>query len=235
MKIYYDGVLKTQYTTSKWIPRVPEYIWLSDGASFGDGDFQSQPVGYLTEARVDYVRVWQAMPDPVILVNDDDASIMYNGTWGIWQGNPGYQDDEHFSETTDSTATFTFTGTKVWYYGFTRADLGYAAVYLDGQFMETIDCYSSTPNYFIPLYQSPDVPFGEHTLQVRVTGTKNPSSTGTEVIVDAFGYSQTLLGDLNLDDRVDMKDMAELGTQWQNGYDMNTLLNVANNWLYGAF
>lgn len=61
MKIYYDGVLKVTYSGDKWIPRVPEYIWLSDGASFGiEGDyFTSQAVGYLTEAQVDYIRVWR--------------------------------------------------------------------------------------------------------------------------------------------------------------------------------
>lgn len=63
IKIYYDGVLKVTYDVAKWIPRVDEFLWLSDGASFGfpDGDpcFTSQPIGFLTEAYVDYIRVWK--------------------------------------------------------------------------------------------------------------------------------------------------------------------------------
>lgn len=63
IKIYYDGVLKATYDVAKWIPRVDEFLWLSDGASFGfpDGDpcFTSQPIGFLTEAYVDYIRVWK--------------------------------------------------------------------------------------------------------------------------------------------------------------------------------
>lgn len=63
IKIYYDGVLKVTYNVSKWIPQVDEYLWLSDGASFGfaDGDpcFTSQPLGFLTEAYIDYIRVWK--------------------------------------------------------------------------------------------------------------------------------------------------------------------------------
>ena len=55
IKIYYDGTFKVQYG-GKWIPRVPEWLWVSDGASFGDGDFTGQPVGVLTAAYVDYVR-----------------------------------------------------------------------------------------------------------------------------------------------------------------------------------
>lgn len=63
IKIYYDGVLKVTYSTAKWIPQVDEYLWLSDGASFGfpDGNpcFTSQALGFLTEAYVDYIRVWK--------------------------------------------------------------------------------------------------------------------------------------------------------------------------------
>ncbi|MEX0325778.1 MAG: family 16 glycosylhydrolase [Puniceicoccaceae bacterium] len=60
MKIYYDGVLKVSYT-GIWVPQVPEFLWLSDGASFGDvGTFTSEPNGWLTAAKVDYVRVWRS-------------------------------------------------------------------------------------------------------------------------------------------------------------------------------
>ncbi|WP_105049602.1 family 16 glycosylhydrolase [Polaribacter butkevichii] len=61
IKIYYDGKLKITYSDPKWIPQVPQYIWLSDGASFGfSGDnFTKEPIGTLTHAYVDYVRVWE--------------------------------------------------------------------------------------------------------------------------------------------------------------------------------
>ena len=60
IKIYYDGELKVTYSERKWRVLVPEFIWLSVGASFGDGDFRSQPVGVLSDAKVDYVRVWKS-------------------------------------------------------------------------------------------------------------------------------------------------------------------------------
>jgi hypothetical protein len=64
MDIYYDGNLSATYKNTKWIPQVDEYLWLSDGASFGiKGDnFTSQPVGFLTSAYVDYIRVWKKTP-----------------------------------------------------------------------------------------------------------------------------------------------------------------------------
>ncbi|MCK4999188.1 MAG: right-handed parallel beta-helix repeat-containing protein [Anaerohalosphaera sp.] len=58
----------------------------------------------------------------------------------------------------------------------------------------------------------------------------NPISDG---LTDR-GVYEFLRGDLNLDQKVDMEDVAELGIQWQIGYDMNTLLDIANNWLYGT-
>lgn len=66
MRIYYDGALKVTYKNRKFIPQANEYLWLSDGASFGLGGeldtdvfFVDRPVGYLTEAKVEYIRGWK--------------------------------------------------------------------------------------------------------------------------------------------------------------------------------
>lgn len=61
MEIYYDGVFKVRYSDQKWVVHSPEFLWLSNGASFGvEGDqyFLDFPIGYLTETQVDYIRVW---------------------------------------------------------------------------------------------------------------------------------------------------------------------------------
>ena len=71
MSVYYDGVKVVSTNSNKpfpftvdpngysLVPQVPEWLWLSVGASFGDGDFQSQAVGTLSDALVDYVRVYK--------------------------------------------------------------------------------------------------------------------------------------------------------------------------------
>lgn len=65
MSIYYDGVKKVTYGSGsnyKWVVRALEYLWLSNGASFGltgDQYFLDFPIGYLTETHVDYIRVWK--------------------------------------------------------------------------------------------------------------------------------------------------------------------------------
>lgn len=55
--IYYDGVHKWRYE-GVGIPKVREWLWVSVGASFGDGDFQNGI--YPSFAYVDYVRVWRS-------------------------------------------------------------------------------------------------------------------------------------------------------------------------------
>ncbi len=71
IRIFYDGVEVTSTNPNKpfpfttnpngypLVPEVPEWLWLSVGASFGDGDFINQPVGTLSDAEVDYVRVYK--------------------------------------------------------------------------------------------------------------------------------------------------------------------------------
>ncbi len=87
MKIYYDGKLKVSYADPKWVVKADEFLWLSDGASFGyEGDnFTSQPFGELTNAYVDYIRVWKydgegtgSNEDPNLVMNGDFED---NTTW----------------------------------------------------------------------------------------------------------------------------------------------------------
>ncbi len=63
MKIYYDGKLMVTYAAPLWIPQAKEYLWLSNGASFGfpvgSKNFIDAPIGFLTNAYVDYIRVWK--------------------------------------------------------------------------------------------------------------------------------------------------------------------------------
>jgi hypothetical protein len=139
-----------------------------------------------THYDVDWVRWYR---DDTMYVDDAaSASVTYAGDWGTWSGNPGYQKTEHYTEQSGSSATFAFTGDRVWFYGFKRSDLGIVAIELDGKPVGTVDEYGSAANYFVGLYESPQLASGSHTLTVRATGNRNPASTGTEIIVDGFGY-----------------------------------------------
>lgn len=57
LAFYYDGIKMFTYS-GVGTPLVKEYLLLSVGASFGDGDFANQPLGDLTTSKVDWIRVY---------------------------------------------------------------------------------------------------------------------------------------------------------------------------------
>lgn len=121
-------------------------------------------------------------------VNDSDSSVVYTGTWDPYNLASSYQGNVHYSWTTGSLATYSFTGTKSRYYGLLRNDLGYADIYIDGVWTTNVDCYSDTTVYDALLYETPELTNGPHTLTVKVTGTYNPAAIDTngEIVIDAF-------------------------------------------------
>jgi photosystem II stability/assembly factor-like uncharacterized protein len=94
----------------------------------------------------------------------------------------------NLSNSWDATAndylTVTFAGTGIRLYGVTRAQTGIGAASIDGGAEALIDTYSATDRGNQLLWSSPSLPAGTHTLKLRVTGTKNPSSTGFYVTPD---------------------------------------------------
>lgn len=78
MRIYYNGNPVAHYWEDKWIVRSPEFLWLSNGASFGlQGNqyFIDHPIGHLTETYVDYIRVWKQNP------SGNDVNNVFNGNF----------------------------------------------------------------------------------------------------------------------------------------------------------
>jgi chitodextrinase len=139
-------------------------------------------------------------------VDNTDARVTYDANWRMWQGNRGYQGTEHslINHSLLSEASFSFTGTKIRYYGATRYDLGIADVYLDGVKVATVDLFGQNGEevYDKLLYESGILPMGPHTLTIKATNTTNqsPSSAwntakGTNIFIDAFEYSTSVCTD----------------------------------------
>lgn len=79
----------------------------------------------------------------------------------------------------------TFTGTSVEWVTATGPAYGEAAVLIDGVSEGTVDLYSATVHWqVVEAYQG--LASGTHTLVVKALGTKNASSTGIKIVVDAF-------------------------------------------------
>jgi hypothetical protein len=87
--------------------------------------------------------------------------------------------------TKNATSTLSFTGTSVKWIAATGPSYGEASVSIDGISMGTVDLYASTVHWQVAEPYLGLTP-GPHTIVVTVLGTKNPTSVGTKVVVDAF-------------------------------------------------
>ena len=130
-------------------------------------------------------------PGKWIKIDDTHDNVKYEGTWGTYTQNPSYNYSEHYTETKGATAIFTFTGSQVRFFGYQRNDLGKADILLDGKVVHVADCFSDYTGYDTLVYESDELPHGQHTLTVRVRGDKNDRSSGTEFIIDAFEFKTT--------------------------------------------
>jgi hypothetical protein len=82
-----------------------------------------------------------------------------------------------------------FNGTKVEWYTETASHLGIAAVSIDGGAETNVDLYSATTIQQVKVWESTTLTQDVHLVKVRVTGTKNGSSTGNYIGHDYFKVS----------------------------------------------
>lgn len=144
----------------------------------------------------------------VVDVNDNtlgtgNNQFVYTGTGWVYGSAPAgsYQLDNHYSSTIDNYASFKFVGTQVNLYGAKDLVNGIATVSIDGGAECNVDYYAAVRQESVLMYTSPTLTNGIHTIKVRVTGTKNASSTGTLIPVDkvtATTYTGSMVSDVEV-------------------------------------
>ena len=126
-------------------------------------------------------------PAVLTLAQETASAIAYGGTWksGSVQGSSGGK--VRYQGTAGRAATLTFTGTSAAFVSTRSAARGIAQIWLDGVFVGSVDLYAAVAVKKAVVW-APSSPLaaGVHTLEVRVTGTKNPSATQSRIDVDAF-------------------------------------------------
>jgi len=124
-------------------------------------------------------------------IQDTDPDWSYAGNWTFddttrsWSGwmasissGPGAQ------------ATLPFNGTSISWIGYRGPDAGIAQVFIDGSLAGVVDLYFSVARVQAIVFTSPQLADGNHTLTIVATGTKNASSSGTLVVVDAIDVNR---------------------------------------------
>ncbi len=126
-----------------------------------------------------------------VIVNDNVIGSgvnqwQYSGTgWRHYTGEPAkYMGDDHSSSQAGDIATLRFNGIKAEYHGAKSPQAGIVAISIDNGSEVMVDLYSATRYDNTLLYTSPVLSSGEHTMRIRLTGTKNPSATQAAAAVD---------------------------------------------------
>ena len=129
--------------------------------------------------------------NPVTTINDTVTGpgpnqIQYTGDWGYSPNELCYDSDNHWTNDSSRYCVLTFEGIQATYYGAQANNNGKAAVSVDGGPETIVDLYSPSSAPSSPLFITPVLPYGIHTLKVRVTGEQNPSSEYNWVNIDRF-------------------------------------------------
>ncbi len=107
------------------------------------------------------------------------------GKWERW-GRPGaFQGMVDVARRTGATMTLAFVGTAVELLVARGPDFGIAEVLLDGQVVGEIDGYAPSDEAGVSAWSSGELPFGAHSVAVRVKGTKSDGAGNVLIGVDA--------------------------------------------------
>jgi hypothetical protein len=135
------------------------------------------------------ISAWNKGPSfKVNLLQQSNSAIAYNGAWSTESLTSASGGSLKYASVAGNLASLTFSDAlNVSWVAPKAADRGKAEVRVDGALAKAVDLYSSTlqprKSVFVKNGLNPAV---AHTLEVRVLGTKNASSSGTRVDVDAF-------------------------------------------------
>ncbi|MFF7994611.1 hypothetical protein ACFZDG_33135 [Kitasatospora xanthocidica] len=118
--------------------------------------------------------------------DDSSSAISYSSGWNS-SGSTGRGSGlDHWSNTTGAAAGFTFTGTELTYYGSQTPNNGIATVSTYGGPAVDVNLYASAKRLGLPVYTSPVLATGTHTVTLTVSGRTDPRSTDSYVSLDAF-------------------------------------------------
>ncbi|WP_160724103.1 S8 family serine peptidase [Bacillus sp. USDA818B3_A] len=114
------------------------------------------------------------------------AAAAYKGTWSVNTSPNHSGGTAKFSTSAGSYVEYTFTGKGMRLLSHTGSNRGMADIYVDGKLVKTVNMYTSSILYQVPVYSVTNLPFGSHKVKIVNKGTKSTASTGTMITVDAF-------------------------------------------------
>jgi len=113
---------------------------------------------------------------------ETDSAVVYTGAWRE-APYPAYAGrNARWTNRTGATATFTFTGRTVTWFGPSGPTRGRANVFVDGQLLDRVDLYARRFRPNTRIFGTTFAEAGPHTLAIEVVGTKGRPT----VAIDQF-------------------------------------------------
>ncbi|MBV8756429.1 MAG: hypothetical protein JO257_04105 [Deltaproteobacteria bacterium] len=146
-------------------------------------------LGYYTDTQASEQGLIVAIT-PSLTLEDDGGAIEFNGWGHVVDANASGGAYER-SDTPGDTAALRFTGRSVTWISRRGPDEGNALVTIDGRGVGTFDLYAASRGS--AQFTFSGLSSRSHRIQVLATGSKDATSSGIGVVVDAFISGSTLL------------------------------------------
>ena len=127
----------------------------------------------------------KAVTSAFVSSEETGTYAVYSGSWSVESSANASGGTYAYSSSTSDSVTYTFNGTGVTWVARKHPAAGIAKVYIDSVYQQDVDLYGND-DYQQLAYTKTGLLETSHTIEVEVAGTKNASSTGYEVNVDAF-------------------------------------------------
>ena len=154
------------------------YAWLTgssqtSGWSYAPTRYVNRVMGYYNSTTDNSTTdvATAVAPVPLQRYSETSASIDYSGPWlsaSYWR----YAGDAvKYATRAGATATFTFTGTRLIWYGPVGPTRGQAKIRIDGAYVQTVSLYRSSFSAREAVFSASWATAGQHTLVIEVVGT----------------------------------------------------------------
>jgi methyl-accepting chemotaxis protein len=122
------------------------------------------------------------------VVGSGQAEFEYIGEWRHSAANAETDGTNSYSSQPNDIARVRFTGSRVRFYSISGPGHGIGAASVDGGPETLFDTYSPQRTTGALMYESPVLPYGPHTIEIRVADAKHPDARYTWVNVDRIEF-----------------------------------------------
>jgi len=180
--VYLDGAWQTTASTAAAGPQPQQTIFTTNNLAV-----QTHTLRLVNSGGQTAVDAFVVLGVPEIIVNDDEA--VYDHVPDDWTYSSGrsmgdYHSDVHYTQNNGEYVQYSFVGPAITWIGELQNDEGNVAVYLDGVFQQTVNCYSTTRIAQQRLFSATNLSAGRHSLKLV-------KQSGSYLVVDAFAVAPT--------------------------------------------